>query len=127
MLNIPPGDPQLHRKPSGHPPWLETLKIRAWQFTSSRRLKIAARAAGISLAILFVTGAIIYFQCARRIDRQLASGVFADSVNIYASPLYLSVGDRLRPEDLAAELDIAGYKASPEPTPLSYRMSREAD
>jgi penicillin-binding protein 1B len=91
---------------------------------TSRRLEIAARVAGFSLAVLFVICGVVYFQCARHVDRQLESGVFADSVNIYASPLYLLVGDRLRPEDLAEELNIAGYRASQEPAPLSYRMRR---
>ncbi len=97
-------------------------KQHLWKtYLTPRRLKIAALAAGIPFLAITVLFTVFYIRDARRIDRQLASGVFADSVKIYAAPLYLSVGDAVNPADLSRELDIAGYRESPAGTPLSWR------
>lgn len=86
--------------------------------------KIAGWAAGISLAILFAVTAIFYVQYSRVIDRQLQAGPFADSVNVYAAPLELSVGDAVSDADLAGELSTDGYQESPAGNALSWRMQK---
>ncbi len=104
--------------------WRKRLRERIAHVATPRRLKIAWQTAAITAGVLVLLFGIFYIRCARQIDRQLESGVFADSVNIYAAPLYVSVGDQLGTDDLAAELDIAGYRSSPEPKALSYRVRK---
>lgn len=104
--------------------WHQSLIQRIRQAATPRRLKIAGLAAVIALGSVILVGSIFYIRYARQIDRQIESGVFADSVNVYASPLYLSVGDVLSPEDLAFELGIAGYRRSEDGQPLTYRTRR---
>src|SRR5579871_4354299 len=81
--------------------WRQRLLERIGRMLASRRLKVACVSAAVVATVLSVLFVVFYIQCARKIDRQLESGVFADSVNIYASPLYLSVGDQLNAADLA--------------------------
>lgn len=100
-----------------------TERLNAWlrKVVTPRRVKIAGLAAGISLGAILVAAVTFYFIYSHRIDRQLRAGVFADSVNVYASPLYLAVGDMLTSADLAAELNIAGYRESTTGQPLTWR------
>ncbi len=63
----------------------------------------------VSLLVLFL---VLYGYYARAIDQRLQGGPFADSVNVYASPVSLSVGDETTAGDLGAELRMAGYRAS---------------
>lgn len=54
----------------------------------------------------------LYLYYARVIDQRLQGGPFADSVNVYAAPLSLSVGDEATAAELGAELRTAGYRES---------------
>jgi len=107
------------------PAWPARIRKRVAEVATPRRLKIAARAVGIPAGLFFLLFTVFYIRCARQVDRQISSGVFADSVNIYAAPLYVSVGDRLSADDVAAELDTAGYRSSPQPKALSYRVQKD--
>lgn len=95
----------------------------AWlrRTATPRRLMIAGTALGVPLGLGLLFFTILYVRDSRQIDRQMQAGVFADSVNIYAAPLYLSVGDQLGAEDLGEELEIAGYRQSEAGGPLTWR------
>jgi hypothetical protein len=73
------------------------------------------RLAGSLLALLaiglFLFG-FYYVRTARLIDRRLASGAFAGTVNIYSAPRKLAVGDRLTAEEAMARLGQSGYSTS---------------
>lgn len=86
-----------------------------------RWIRIAGFAAGVLLAAVLALAGTFYIRCSRQIDRELQAGVFADSVNIYGAPLYLSVGDPLSMDDATEALDIAGYHRSASGDALSWR------
>src|SRR5438874_4578404 len=81
---------------------------------------IAAIAACIPLVILSVFLAASYIHYSRLIDKRLHGGAFPDSVNIYAAPLSLSVGDPADASDLITELRTDGYEESTSPVPGSW-------
>jgi penicillin-binding protein 1B len=89
-------------------------RFLAWFLTclrhiaSQRRFRITAYAVGIPMLLAILTGTVLYVRYSRLIDARLRDGVFRDSVNIYAAPLVVSVGDALTSADLAAELRMAG-------------------
>jgi penicillin-binding protein 1B len=103
------------------PQWRERLKAWLNKVVTPRRMKIAGLSIGIPLGALLAVGVAFYFIESHRIDRQPEAGMFADSVNVYASPLYLAVGDMLTEADLTAELNIAGYRESTADKPLTWR------
>jgi penicillin-binding protein 1B len=88
--------------------WLKRIATR-------RNLIGAGSATGVLLLVLILIGAIFYLRYAHLIDERLAGGTFRDSVNIYAAPLTLTVGDPLNVEDLVAELQTAGYEEGGQP------------
>jgi penicillin-binding protein 1B len=71
--------------------------------------------AGSILALLaigvFLFG-FYYVRTSRLIDRRLASGAFAGTVNIYSAPRKVAVGDRLTAEEAIARLGQSGYSTS---------------
>ncbi len=91
------------------------IKERVKDLAKRRWVKITAgTVAGLCLLLLAVYG---YY--ARVIDQRLQGGPFADSVNVYAAPLSLSVGDETSAADLGAELRTAGYRESDTESELS--------
>src|SRR5580692_9056696 len=90
-------------------------RFLAWFLTwvrpiaSQRRFRITAYAIGIPLLLAILTGTVLYVRYSRLIDARLRNGPFRDSVNIYAAPLVVSVGDALTPADLGTELRTAGF------------------
>jgi penicillin-binding protein 1B len=98
-------------------------RAKTWlkQFTSRRRVRITGWAAGGTVSVICVLLLALYAWYAHVIDQRLRSGPFADSVNIYAAPLSLSVGDQTSPADMDAELRTAGYRESKSGAELSYQ------
>jgi penicillin-binding protein 1B len=91
------------------------LKARIKALAKRRWVKITGgTVAGLCVLLLAVYG---YY--ARVIDQRLQGGPFADSVNVYAAPLSLSVGDETSAADLGAELRTAGYRESDTESELS--------
>jgi penicillin-binding protein 1B len=77
------------------------------------------RIAGGAVAVVCVLFLALYGYYARVIDQRMQGGPFADSVNVYAAPLSLSVGDETSVADLGAELRTAGYRESETGSELS--------
>ncbi len=53
-----------------------------------------------------------YFKLAHVVDRQLQSGPYARTINFYAAPENISVGDLFTPPDLAGFLRTSGFRDS---------------
>jgi len=83
--------------------------------------------AGIALAALFVLALAVtapfYIHFARVIDRRLQTGAFPDSIDIYAAPLRLAVGDSADAPELTGELRAAGYHDSAAGGPGTWRAA----
>ncbi len=90
---------------SGKPP-AEQPRI----FTGRERR--AAIAAAVAASICLAAAGWYYVKFARRIDRQLRMGPFSDSVDIYAAPQTVAVGDRTTPAAIVAHLRQSGYGTS---------------
>ncbi len=101
------------------------------EFSRSQRLASAIKhlakrrwvwicGAAAAVPLLLFLGLYGYY--ARAIDQRLQGGPFADSVNVYAAPLSLSVGDEASAADLGAELRSAGYRETATGSELSYKV-----
>ncbi len=53
--------------------------------------------------------AYFYFKYERVVDRRMAGGIFSNAAKIYARPSVISVGEKLDPSEIAADLRRAGY------------------
>ena len=107
--------PQYRMYPStpADPPTLEQppARVRARRRLSPKLLWIVG-----CLAVLTLMIAVIaindYLKLARVVDRQLERGQYARTVNFYAMPELVSVGDKSSPADLAAAVLRSGYRDS---------------
>ncbi len=95
--------------------WVAWVQTRVKQLATRRWVKITG---GIVCAVCVLL-LVLYGYYARVIDQRLQGGPFADSVNVYAAPLSLSVGDETNAVDLGAELRTAGYQESESGSELS--------
>ena len=77
---------------------------------AGRNAVIGALAAFVLIIALFTS---TYLKYARLIDRRLKAGAFSQSVNIYAAPETLAVGDPLTAAQIVARLRQSGYTVSP--------------
>ncbi|HLG95000.1 MAG TPA: PBP1A family penicillin-binding protein [Bryobacteraceae bacterium] len=68
----------------------------------------------VTVLLIGVVGAfsIPYYRLSKRIDNQLASGIWRDTYSFYSSPELLSVGDSMTPAVMDAALKRAGLSAS---------------
>src|ERR1035438_10541484 len=107
-----PSDPAIQKPPR----WFERIFTR-------RRLVLSACIIGALILLVVGTFTVSYWKYSRLIDARLRDGPFRDSVNIYAAPLVLSVGDQVTPADLVAELRTAGYDRKPGANAPSYSVS----
>ena len=88
------------------------VKDKVSEFFAQRRVKIALAVMG-AIALCFLGLSIFYYaKFARLIDRKLRLGPFTQSVNIYAAPLKLRVGDAATEDAIAAQLRKSGYSTS---------------
>jgi penicillin-binding protein 1B len=79
----------------------------------ARPWRLAAIGVGVAAVALLAAGiAVSYVRYARLIDRKLKAGPFSQSVNIYAAPATLAVGDAITPERIVAHLRQSGYSPS---------------
>ncbi|MDP9054634.1 MAG: PBP1A family penicillin-binding protein [Acidobacteriota bacterium] len=125
MLLPPPEEPGLDSQGSDtHAAKVRDWFKRAWlrRTCASRRVLIAGGILGAILLAALITLGVSYRKYSHLIDARLADGPFRDAVNIYASPLILSVGDQMTPEDLQAELHEAGFEATPGKNIPAYKM-----
>ncbi len=99
-------------------------QLAAWtrQVAQRRWVKVTGLAAACFVALACILFLGLYAWYSRVIDRRLQGGPFADSVNIYAAPLVLSVGDEASAADLAVELRTAGYRESSTAAPFTYQV-----
>ncbi len=73
---------------------------------------ILAAAALLAVVLPAAVVAHYYVKFARRIDAKLAAGPFATSVNLFAAPETIAVGDPGTASEIAARLRRAGYGAA---------------
>jgi penicillin-binding protein 1B len=100
----------------------EAQKALVRRLSAVRRAHIALFAVCLSLAAVSVFFGVLYVHYSRLIDKRLRGGAFPDSVNIYAAPSNLSVGDPADARDLITQLRTVGYRESPRPMPGSWRI-----
>ena len=88
-------------------------QCKLWKWPPERNVKIALIAAG-GVAVVAL-GVLIgyYLKFARLTDERLRAGVFAQTLNIYAAPSTVAVGDHLSRADLIASLHDSGYVPAP--------------
>ncbi|HWQ52071.1 MAG TPA: PBP1A family penicillin-binding protein [Bryobacteraceae bacterium] len=91
-------EPRQSRGPAG-------LQIPRWA-TICLAMLLAVMAAGVIAFTWY------YVKFARRVDAKLRSGPFAHTVNIYAAPESIAVGDAMTSGQLVARLRHAGYETS---------------
>ena len=100
-------DEQVDEQQTTEPPAPEPGPKRAQPLENRLRL-VAAVTGGLVVAGLFVLG-FFYAKYARLIDRRLAVGAFANTVNVYGAPRTVAVGDSLTAADVVARLRRSGY------------------
>src|SRR5581483_8495311 len=83
----------------------------------------AGRALILTFSLLVIVGVAVftyyYAKYARLFDEKLKAGLFANSAKIFAAPDSISVGDGLKPSDIAAQLRRSGYTES-RSNPIGY-------
>jgi penicillin-binding protein 1B len=92
------------KEPSQEEPQLKFFERRAGQWLA--RSVIAAAGIGV-LAYGF-----FYIKLSERINRRLAAGAFADTVDIYSAPRLVAVGDPLTRQEVVKRLRRSGYGTS---------------
>jgi penicillin-binding protein 1B len=109
-----------------------SVEVPSEQEESSRRFfdRPHVRRVGIALlaavaCCLAVTG-YYYLKFARLIDRRLRAGAFAQSLNIYAAPETIALGDAISPEQIAARLRRSGYTTSARNPVGRYKVESDA-
>src|SRR4051812_6201422 len=85
-----------------HEPECTVDELKPWyrRAFTPHRLRVAAWIVGAPMFLGALLLLVSYYHYAHLIDARLKEGPFRDSVNIYAGPLSLSVGDQLMPDDL---------------------------
>jgi penicillin-binding protein 1B len=107
------------------PDWRARFLTRLRCIATGRGFKIAGYVVGITLLLSLAAGTALYLRYSHLIDARLRDGPFRDSVDIYAAPLVVTVGDALTAADLAGELETAGFAAKDshvESTVGSYQL-----
>ena len=96
----------------------------SWFRGHAGRILLAAALLAVALPAAVVV--YYYVKLARRIDAKLAAGPFAATVNLFAAPETVAVGDPATASELAARLRRAGYGIS-EANPTGwFRLGRDA-
>jgi hypothetical protein len=85
-----------------------------------RRAHALLLATAIVCAEVLVIFLCFYVKFAHLADEKLRAGAFADTMNIFAAPAVVAVGDRLSQADAVAWLRENGYSASPGNSAGSY-------
>ena len=80
------------------------------------------------LACLVVAGVFSYFyvKYERVVDRRMAGGIFTNAAKIYARPRVVSVGEKLDPSEVAAQLRRGGYSEGGSSPIGQYSLSGES-
>ena len=106
ILNPETREPEIPAGQPERPP----LKPKAWY--TNRIVKIMFLAATIVAAAGLTVFVCYYVKFARLTEQRLRAGVFAGTLNIFAGPRVISVGDRLSLNDALAYLRENGYSES---------------
>ena len=94
--------------PQPEPP--KQPKVPAW--LTSRATRIALIAIASILVVTLIVFTCFYVKFARLTNEKLRTGVFAGSLNIFAEPRVLAIGDRLSLADTVNYLRENGYGAA---------------
>jgi penicillin-binding protein 1B len=86
--------------------------------------QVVARTVIALLAVGTAAYGYFYFTLSREVDRRLATGAFADTVNIYSAPRTVVVGDPLTRAEVVQRLRRSGYGLS-RSNPLGWYNERE--
>jgi len=111
-MQVAPQEPDVPElQQAAEPPEIvpETVKAARVPFLERRGTRIAAASILGIVAIGAFAFLFFYIKVARFVDRRLAAGPFADTVDIYSSPCSVAVGDALTVDDLVARLRRSGY------------------
>src|ERR1035438_2061181 len=105
-LPEPEGSQKIPARQPGQP----TPKVAAWYTTRIARIMLIA--AAICTAACLTVFVCYYVKFARLTEQKLRAGVFAGTLNIFAGPRIVSVGDRLSLADTLTYLRENGYSES---------------
>ena len=116
MSPVTPEEPATLERPPARVP-SQTARIGRWlqRRLSGRIAKRLAWIAGVLACVVIVIAVFAirdYRKLAEVVDRQLERGQYARTVNFYASPETISIGDKGTAADLAATLQKTGYHDS---------------
>lgn len=100
---IPPEQPPPEQP--GKSPWPSWRDVRVRRLVLLGAVFLAA--AGLTIFLCY------YVKFARFTDQKLRSGVFTGTLNIFAEPRIIAVGDKLTPAEVVAALRENGYSATP--------------
>jgi len=88
-------------------------------------VRITLIAISVCMICTLAVGTFYYFRFAQLIDRKLRLGPFTQSVNVYAAPVKLRVGDAVTENGIVAELQKSGYTTSPRNLTGHYNAGRD--
>src|SRR5215831_1334125 len=95
---VTPAPPAVEQRP----PFLQRPGVR------KAIAALIASASVITVALL-----VVYLKVGRVIDKELASGPFADTMDIFSSSKRIAEGDAITAGQLIAELQHRGYRSAP--------------
>jgi penicillin-binding protein 1B len=107
-------NPEIHPEPEEppHSPAAQQPKPKPPAWYTGRIARVALIAAGIFAAAALTVFVCFYVKFARLTEQKLRTGVFAGTLNIFAGPRVVSVGDRLSLDDAIRYLRENGYSES---------------
>jgi penicillin-binding protein 1B len=107
-------NPEIHPEPEEppHSPAAQQPKPKPPAWYTGRIARVALIAAGIFAAAALTVFVCFYVKFARLTEQNLRTGVFAGTLNIFAGPRVVSVGDRLSLDDAIRYLRENGYSES---------------
>ena len=111
----PPATPRRPDPPDGQFPG--TRRRIPWR-------AVLAITASFFAGVLFF-GGIVYKRLARMADQRLEEGAFAGTVNIFAAPDRIGLGDSFTPRTLGARLELDGYTSRPDASGAWYRVGTQ--
>jgi penicillin-binding protein 1B len=97
-------EPNLTPTPPLRPSWRKRI-----EWNPGPRAKAWINAASIAVTLILLTFLFLYAKFAHIADERLRTGIFATTLNMYAEPRSVSVGDRLSQGELTDWLREHGY------------------
>jgi hypothetical protein len=86
----------------------QTTKRRGCPLLQSREGRILASVVGVFVLSLFIF-CFYYMKFARLVDQRLTAGPFSDTIDIFAAPQTVAIGDAITPTEVVTLLRNSGY------------------